>query len=207
MKRAGCLEVVCGGMFSGKSEELMRRLKRAELAKQDVVTIKHNIDDRKSLTCITSHDGTSREADIILKGNDSLKFMENLAEQKVDVIGIDEIQFFPNEVLDVLDLLIAKGKKIIVAGLDMDFRGEPFGIMPHLMAKADRIAKLQAVCVECGEPANFTQRLINGSPARYHDPIILVGASECYEARCRGCFTIDRPLTDSLLLEEELLEV
>ncbi|MCH1430222.1 MAG: thymidine kinase [Chlamydiales bacterium] len=207
MKKVGSLEVVCGCMFSGKSEELLRRLKRAELARQDVVTVKHNIDDRRSVTCITSHDGTAREADIILEGEESLKFIEKLADQKVDVIGIDEVQFFPNEILDILEMLVESGKRIIVAGLDMDFRGEPFGIMPHLMAKADKVSKLQAVCLECGQPANFTQRLINDLPAKYHDPIVMVGASECYEARCRQCFSIDRPLSARQDSQKELAGV
>lgn len=198
MERAGKLEVICGCMFSGKSEELIRRLKRAELAKRNVATIKHNIDDRHSVSCISSHNGSKREADIILKSEESLNYILQLADSDVEVIGIDEVQFFPDSIVNIIAHLVDKGKRVIVAGLDMDFRGEPFGVMPPLMAVSDEVEKLQAVCVQCGDGASFTQRLLDGQAAKYDDPIIQVGAQECYEARCRSCFHIEKPAFELL---------
>lgn len=194
MKREMCgkLEVVCGTMFSGKSEELMYRLRRAEYAKKKVLTIKHEIDNRKSYSCIVSHDGGKREAYPIGNCEDSLNAIIHLADDSVDVVGIDEIQFFPEQTIEVIRELVARRKRVIVAGLDMDFRGEPFGIVPHLMAIADEVQKLRAICMVCGDEANFPQRLINGAPAKYDDPVIMVGGSECYEPRCRRCYVIER---------------
>lgn len=189
----GQLEVICGSMFSGKTEELMRRLNRAEYAKQNVLTIKHQIDQRKSKTSITSHNGRERLAFMIDNNSESLDKILELANKNVHVVGIDEVQFFPKEIVGIICQLVEKGKKVIVAGLDLDFRGEPFGIMPLLLSIADSITKLKAICVECGKDAHHTQRIINGQPAKYSDPIILVGAEECYQARCRNCFQIDRP--------------
>ena len=188
---AGRLEVVCGSMFSGKSEELMRRLKRAEFAKKDVLTIKHQIDNRKSYSCIVSHNGNQREACQISGCEEGLQTLKKLAQQDFDVIGIDEIQFFPDETVAIIKDLVKQGRRVIVAGLDLDFRGEPFGIVPTLMALADEVVKLRAICLTCGDEANFTQRLINGNPARYNDETILVGGEECYEARCRGCYKLE----------------
>lgn len=187
----GSLEVICGSMFSGKTEELMRRLRRAEYARQKVLTIKHHIDDRKSFTCISSHTGQKREAQPIENSPQSFDKILELAQQNISVIGIDEVQFFPKEIISVICKLINSGKRIIATGLDLDFRGEPFGIVPTLMAIADNVTKLKAICVRCGKDAYNTQRLINGEPAKYNDPTIMVGASEFYEARCRNCFTID----------------
>lgn len=188
----GSLEVICGSMFSGKTEELMRRLRRAEYAKQTVLTIKHQIDNRGSYSCITSHDGERREAHPIGNCSSSAQKLLSLVDDTIDVIGLDEIQFFPLEMLDVIEELIDRGTRVIVAGLDLDFRGEPFGIMPQLLAIGDQVTKLNAICMKCGEEAYYTQRLIDERPARYDDPTILVGAKECYEARCRNCFVIDR---------------
>jgi len=189
----GKLEVICGSMFSGKTEELMYRLRRAEYAKKAVITIKHKIDNRKSYSCIVSHDGAERQAFSITSCNEGIQTLTNIAEgQHVDVIGIDEIQFFPMETLPVLQGFVEAGIRVIVAGLDMDFRGEPFGVVPTLMAIADEVTKLRAVCMECGNEANFTQRLINGNPAGYDDETILVGGEECYEPRCRQCYQIDK---------------
>jgi len=189
----GHLEVICGSMFSGKTEELMRRLKRAEYARQNVLVVKHMIDNRMSYSCIVSHDGNKREAYPLEGNGDSLKRILALANEDIHVVGIDEAQFFPVEIVSIVKVLVNKGKRVIAAGLDMDFRGEPFGVMPTLMCIADDVTKLRAVCMKCCAEANFTQRLINGEPARYDDPLILVGASECYEARCRDCFTIKVP--------------
>ena len=193
-KNKGRLEVVCGSMFSGKTEELLRRLKRAEFAKQNVLTVKHSIDKRKNMctTSITSHQGRERNAFIVDNSPLSIEKIFELANSNIEVVGIDEIQFFPQEMIGVIYQLVDAGKRVIVAGLDLDFRGEPFGIMPALLAVADEALKLKAICVTCGKDAYHTQRMVNGKPAKYSDPIILVGAEECYEARCRNCFEIDQ---------------
>lgn len=188
----GKLEVICGSMFSGKSEELLYRLKRAEYAKKKVLTIKPAIDNRKSVSCIVCHSGSQREAFSVGSCEESLKTIIRLANSDTEVIGIDEVQFFPPQTIAVINQLLDEGKRVIAAGLDLDFRAEPFGIMPALLALADEVVKLRAICMECGNEANFSQRLINGSPARYDDPTILVGGEECYEARCRECFEIDK---------------
>lgn len=185
----GSLEVVCGPMFSGKSEELMRRLRRAKIARQNIITFKHFYDDRHSITCVVSHDGNTLEAAPLQNMNDLLALV---TLNQSTVVGIDEVQFFPNEIISVVSQLVHQGKRVIVAGLDLDFRGVPFGCMPILMAIADKVTKLQAICTECGTDAHFTQRLVNGKPAKYDDPIILIGAQEAYEARCRGCYSIDK---------------
>jgi thymidine kinase len=190
----GSLEVICGSMFSGKTEKLMRQLRRAEYAKKNVLTIKHHIDNRKSYTCISSHTNQKREA-FSIGGSDATQLDKiiELSRQDVDVVGIDETHFFPNELIGVVCTLIDNGKQVIAAGLDLDFRGVPFDTTTTLMAFADQVTKLSAICLKCGENAFHTQRIINGKPAKYNDPIILVGAEECYEARCRNCFEINKP--------------
>jgi thymidine kinase len=188
----GKLEVICGSMFSGKSEELMYRLRRAEYAKKKVLTIKHELDNRKSYSCIVSHGGFSREAYPLGSCEESIKSLESLVDDSIQVVGIDEIQFFPERTIGVIHKWLEKGIRVIVAGLDLDFRGEPFGIVPTLLAMADEVAKLRAICTSCASEANFSQRLINGSPAQYDDVTILVGGEECYEPRCRTCFSIDK---------------
>lgn len=187
----GTLEVICGPMFSGKSEELMRRLRRAKIAKQQVMTFKPSIDNRHSIEHVVSHDGNKLYAQAI-EGENPATILDIVELNKVTVIGLDEVQFFSKEIIAVICTLIEKGKRVIVAGLDLDFRGAPFGIVPILLAIADKITKLNAICCVCGKDANFTQRLVNGSPALHDDPIILVGAQEAYQARCRGCFSIDK---------------
>lgn len=179
-------------MFSGKTEELVRRLRRSEFANKNVLTIKHKIDTRKSHSCIVSHNGVEREAFPISSCEEGIESLKKVVNQNFDVIGIDEIQFFPRDIIEIIEELVANGKRVIVAGLDLDFRAEPFGIVPELMALADDVLKLHAICLVCGDEANFTQRLINGQPAKYEDQQILVGADECYEARCRSCFKIDK---------------
>lgn len=191
----GRLEVICGSMFSGKTEELLRRLKRAEYAKQNVLALKHHLDNRNinAQSHITSHQGGERFAFMI--GNKAIspdKILE-LANRNIDIVGIDEVQFFSHDIIDVICALLNNGKRVIAAGLDLDFRGEPFGVIPTLLAIADEVTKLKAICVVCGKEAHFTQRIINNTPAKYDDPIILIGASECYEARCRDCYIIDKP--------------
>lgn len=188
----GKLEVICGSMFSGKSEELMYRLRRAEYAKKKVLTIKHAIDNRKSYSCIVSHAGFSREAYPLGSCEESLRTLDQLVDSSIEVVGIDEIQFFPKETIAIIQKWLDQGIRVIVAGLDLDFRGEPFGIVPTLLAMADEVDKLRAICLSCGNEANFSQRLINGYPAKYDDATILVGGEECYEPRCRTCFVLER---------------
>ncbi|MFT4398970.1 thymidine kinase [Bacillus sp. SW14] len=181
MKQSGWLELICGSMFSGKSEELIRRVKRATYAKQEVRVFKPVIDNRYSEDAVVSHNGTSMKSYVISSAAD---IWDHISE-RTDVIAVDEVQFFDQEIVEVLSSLADKGYRVIAAGLDMDFRGEPFGVVPDIMAIAESVTKLQAVCSVCGSPASRTQRLIDGKPASYDDPVILVGASESYEARCR----------------------
>lgn len=177
----GWIEVICGSMFSGKTEELIRRIKRAAIAKQAVQVFKPSIDTRYTVEQVASHSGIYFKAEPV----SDVGAIRGLLDVNAEVIGIDEIQFFEAGVLELCRELAQGGRRVIVAGLDLDFRGEPFGPMPFLMAEAEQVDKLQAICLVCGAPASRTQRLINGQPANYHDPIILVGASENYEARCR----------------------
>jgi thymidine kinase len=184
----GFIEVIVGPMFSGKSEELIRRIKRAQIAKQKVQVFKPAIDDRYSIDKVVSHNGTNINAISVVKASEIIE----LLEEDTEVIAIDEIQFFDHSIVDVVREIADLGKRVICAGLDMDFRGEPFGPTPDVMAIAESVDKLTAICVKCGNPATRTQRLINGKPAKYDDPIILVGAHETYEARCRKCHEVPR---------------
>ncbi|HWJ76890.1 MAG TPA: thymidine kinase [Niallia sp.] len=188
MKHYGWVEVICGSMFSGKSEELIRRVRRAQFAKQKFIVFKPSIDDRYSEESVVSHNGTSTNAIPISKSTDIFEYVTS----DIEIVAIDEVQFFDNEIIDVIQHLANSGHRVICAGLDQDFRGEPFGKMPELMAIAELVTKLQAVCAVCGSPASRTQRLINGSPACYEDPVILVGASESYEPRCRHHHEVPR---------------
>ncbi len=184
----GSIEVITGSMFSGKTDELIRRLRRAAIARQKIQVFKPAIDNRYDSEKVTSHAGSDFEALPIRKAEEIL---ENL-EADVTVVAIDEAQFFDEAILSITDKLADSGIRVIVAGLDMDFRGEPFGPMPALMARAERVDKLQAICMVCGEPASRTQRLVNGRPARYDDPVVIVGAAEIYEARCRKHHEVPR---------------
>lgn len=187
----GWLEVICGSMFSGKTEELIRRVKRAQIARQRVQTFKPAIDDRYgSQPAVSSHSGVKMEAVPVEHPEEIL----TLVEPRTEVVAIDEAQFFPPTIVGVVQRLADSGKRVIVAGLDADFRGEPFGPMPALMATAENLDKLHAICVVCGNPASRTQRMIDGRPASYGDPVIVVGATELYEARCRRCHEVpNRP--------------
>jgi thymidine kinase len=184
----GWIEVVCGSMFSGKTEELIRRIRRASIAKQPIQVFKPTLDDRYHTEQVSSHNGMRWEA--VPVGN--AREIPDLLAPETTVVAVDEAQFFDWELSAVCKDLAKQGLRIILAGLDMDFRGEPFGPMPLLMAEAEEVTKLQAICVVCGAPASRTQRLIDGQPAAYDDPIILVGGSESYEARCRQCHEVPR---------------
>lgn len=184
----GSIEVITGSMFSGKTDELIRRLRRATIARQKVQVFKPAIDNRYAEQKVTSHAGSAYDAIPIQSSAEIMPMLE----PNTTVVAIDEAQFFDKEVATVSRQLADRGYRVIVAGLDTDFRGEPFGPMPVLMAEAERVDKLQAICMVCGEPACRTQRLVNGKPARYDDPIVIVGASEMYEARCRSHHMVPR---------------
>lgn len=185
---SGRIEVICGSMFCGKTEELIRRARRAVIAKQQLQVFKPNIDNRYSIQHVTSHNGQNIEA---LPIRQSDEILQHLADSTT-VIALDEVQFFDTGIVAVVQELAARELRVIVAGLDTDFRGEPFGAMPQLMCLAEEVTKLHAICVVCGEEACRTQRLVNGKPANYDDPIIMVGAQEAYEARCRQHHEVPR---------------
>ena len=187
-ERAGQVELICGSMFSGKTEELIRRVRRAEIARQKVQVFKPSLDDRYGVQRVTSHNGVNLGAVAVENAHEIL----DLVQPDAEVIAIDEAQFFDPEVASVCNTLAERGLRVIVAGLDMDFRGEPFGPVPMLMAEAEKVSKLRAICVICGREASRTQRLIDGQPAAYDDPVILVGAKEVYQARCRRCYQAPR---------------
>lgn len=180
-ERRGRIEVICGSMFSGKSEELIRRVRRAQIARQRVQVFKPALDDRFDRRQVATHDGARVEA-FPVRG--SREILERVPAEAT-VVAIDEGQFLDEGLVEVAQTLAGRGIRVIIAGLDMDFRGEPFGPMPRLLALAESVDKLQAICMVCGAPASRTQRLIGGRPAHYGDPVILIGAQEAYEARCR----------------------
>lgn len=186
--KSGSVEIICGSMFSGKTEEMIRRLRRAVIAKQKVQVFKPIIDIRYNAEKVTSHDGLDFEAQPV---KDSQEVVRNL-KSDTTVVGIDEAQFFDNGIVDVIENLANNGVRVLVTGLDMNFRGEPFGCIPVLLSKADKVDKLQAICMVCGEPATRTQRLVNGKPACYDEPVVIVGAAEMYEARCRAHHEVPR---------------
>ena len=187
--KKGILEVICGSMFSGKTEELIRRMRRSQIAQLKTQVFKHSLDhDRTATENLRSHAGDKLAAIAV----DTSATLKELILDDSRVIGIDEAQFFSAELCIVIQELIDTGKKVIVSGLDLDFRGIPFGCIPPLLALADRVIKLKAVCIICGEDAQFTQRVVDGKPAKFSDPIIMVGADERYQARCRGCYQIDK---------------
>jgi thymidine kinase len=177
----GRVELICGSMFSGKTEELIRRIRRAEIARQQVQVYKPAIDTRYHEEEVTSHNGLGFKARPV---SSARAILTDLASDTT-VVAIDEVQFFDPDVVYVCETLADQGKRVICAGLDTDFRGVPFGPMPDLMARAEEVDKLHAICVVCGGDASRTQRLINGKPAAFDDPVVLVGAAEVYEARCR----------------------
>lgn len=177
----GWLEVICGPMFAGKSEELIRRVKTLTYAHQKIVAFKPAIDNRYDKAAIASHDGEKYQAYAVR----NIKEIDELVTPDVQVVAIDEVQFFGDPIIQLVEKFADSGIRVIVAGLDTDFRGEPFGPMPILLARAEFVTKLTAACTVCGCAATRTQRLVDGQPAKYNDPIIQVGAKESYEARCR----------------------
>ena len=190
----GSLEVICGPMFSGKSEELIRRLRRANIAKQKIAVFKPELDTRRGVDKVTSHNGSVMHARPISNVAEIIKYVN---EHDAEVIGLDEVQFFPHAVIEIICHLVDSGKRVIAGGLDLDFRGVPFGPIPTLLAIADEITKLRSICTICCNEAHFTQRLVNNSPANFDDPVIQIGAEEAYQARCRTCYIIDKKPTFS----------
>lgn len=184
--REGWIEVICGCMFAGKTEELIRRINVLSYARKNILVFKPKIDDRYSTTEIASHAGSKVPCIVISEAKEIL----NHVNYDTDVVAIDEVQFFDEDVVDICEYLADSGLRVMVAGLDKDFRGEPFGVLPDLLTRAEFVTKLTAVCAKCGAPATRTQRIINGKPASFNDPIVLVGAKEAYEPRCRHCHEI-----------------
>lgn len=184
----GSLEVITGSMFCGKTDELIRRLRRATIARQKVQVFKPTIDIRYAIEKVKSHAGSEFDAIPIKFSNEILSKLN----ADTTVVGVDEAQFFDDDIVAITQQLANRDIRVIVAGLDTDFRGEPFGPMPILMAAAEVVDKLHAICMVCGEYACRTQRLVNGKPAHYHDPVVIVGAAELYEARCRKHHEVPR---------------
>jgi thymidine kinase len=185
----GWMEVIAGSMFSGKTEELLRRVRRATIARKRVQVFKSHLDDRYAgLWAVSSHDRRTFEATPVDSSSQILLRLDPMAQ----VIAVDEVQFLDVGIVNVVSSLADRGRRVIMAGIDTDFRGEPFGPMPQLMSMAEVVDKLHAICVLCGSPASRTQRLIEGKPAPYESPTIMVGAADSYEARCRACHQVPR---------------
>jgi thymidine kinase len=174
-------------MFSGKTEELIRRIRRFQFANKKVLVCKHSLDDRYEKKYLNSHQGDKLRTEIITSETELL----SLIKPDTNIIAIDEIQFFDNDIIPLIMELRDRGIKILASGLDLDFRGLPFGPMPYLLALADEVIKLKAICFKTGQDAQYSQRLINGNPAKHSDETVLIGAVECYEARTRKAFQID----------------
>ena len=193
----GWIEVICGVMVSGKSEELIRRVRRALIARKRVQVFKSHLDERYAgLYHVSSHDGRTVEAVPV----DSPEQIYRLLAPDTQVVAIDEAQFLPASIVPLATSLAASGRRVILAGADTDFRGEPFGAMPQLLAIAEQVDKLHAICVVCGNPASRNQRLIDGLPARYDSPTIMVGGEDSYEARCRSCHSVPKLDEDQVRL-------
>lgn len=186
MKPLGKLTVVCGSMYAGKSEELIRLARRSLYAKKKVQVFKPSIDDRYHQTMVVSHMGVQHEADTAV----NVAELKSKLNKETQVLLIEEVQFFDPAIVEFLVQQADRGVDVIVAGLDQDFRRMPFGPMPALLAAADEVIKLRAICMKCGNPASHTYRMVDGKPAHWDDPIVLIGATESYEARCRNCFEI-----------------
>ena len=199
-QKEGWIEVITGPMFAGKTEELLRRIKRLQYAKRNVIVFKPSIDNRYEEGHVVSHDhNRTRSINI----SDSQEILDYVTSE-TDVVAIDEIQFLDAEAVDICEYLANNGVRVIVSGLDRDFRGEPFSFMPRVLSMAEYVTKLTAICVKCHTPATRTQRIINGKPAKYNDPIILVGEKDSYEARCRDCHVVpNKPKKYGFLDDEE----
>lgn len=178
----GWIEVITGCMFAGKTEEFMRRINRLQYAKRKVLVFKPKVDIRYDAKKVVSHKGVSITAIVI---DDPMQILKHV-DKEIEAVAIDEVQFFKPSIIEVIKTLANQNKQVIVAGLDQDFRGEPFPVTKELLSLAEFVTKLDAVCVKCGKAATRTQRIINGREARYDDEIILIGAQEQYEARCRS---------------------
>jgi thymidine kinase len=197
---SGWVEVITGSMFSGKTEELLRRLRRAKIAEQEVAVFTPAVDDRYGDDVIGSHEGRDWDATAVpAEGEGVWEIVEHVAGE--DVVAVDEANFFNDTLVDVCDDLASDGHRVVVSGTDQTFRGEPFHPLPALMATAEYVEKFQAICSICGEPATRNQRLVEGDPAHVDDPTILVGAAESYEARCRSCHTLQTGSLDRSLDE------
>lgn len=195
--RPGWIEVIAGVMFSGKSEELLRRVRRAIIARRKVQVFKSHLDSRYTgIFSISTHDGREIEATPI----DTAAEIFRLVKSDTELVAIDESQFLDEEIVAVASALAARGVQVILAGTETDFRGEAFGPMGQLLAIAESVEKLQAICVICGDLATRNQRLVDGKPARYDSPTILVGGRESYEARCRHCHRVPRRDEDQTAL-------
>lgn len=208
MPPKGSLTVICGPMFSGKSRELIRLVHIAELAGQEAALFKPRVDTRYSSSDVASHDGFRRGAIAVDTAREILSVVRGLPVTP-DVVAIDEAQFFDAGLPAVCLWLVDRGRRVAVAGLDRNFRGEPFGSMPDLLACADEVMKLRAVCMRCRDPrvtATLPQRLIDGRPAPYDSPEILVGGAEYYEARCPNCHEVPGKPDIGLLLQGLLVE-
>ncbi|MFB6071574.1 MAG: thymidine kinase [Halobacterium sp.] len=188
---SGWVEVITGSMFSGKTEELLRRLRRAEIAGQNVAAFTPAVDDRYGEATLGSHAGRTWEATVVETTAEGVSKIPSHLNGE-EVVAVDEANFFPNELVEVCQNLASDGRRVVVSGTDQTFRGEPFEPIPQLMAVAEYVEKFQAICTQCGEPATRNQRLIEGEPAHYDDPTIMVGAEESYEARCRNCHVVER---------------
>jgi thymidine kinase len=186
--RDGLVEVITGSMFCGKTDEMIRRLRRAEIAKQKVQVFKPIIDSRYESDKVVSHAGSAFKAIPVDKADNILDYLES----DTTVVAIDEAQFLDDKIIPLVNELADRGIRVIISGLDLDFRAEPFGPMPTLISQAERVDKLHAICMQCGGDASRTQRLVNGEPAHYNDPVVIIGAEELYEPRCRKCHEISR---------------
>ena len=186
MKQNGQIEVICGPMFAGKTEELIRRANRLQYAKKKYLVFKPTIDDRYSTTEIVSHSNYRKNSICIKHSSEILSYITD----DIQAVIVDEAQFFDMDIINVCEWLANRGLRVICGGLDSDFKGSPFPVMAQLLARAEHITKLTAICNVCGDPATRTQRIIDGQPAYEDDPIVLVGANEAYEPRCRSCHMV-----------------
>ena len=184
--KLGWIEVVTGPMFAGKSEELLRRIKRLEYAKQKFLVFRPRLDNRYSLDELVSHNKNRYKSILIDQASDILKYIRD----DINAVIVDEIQFLDEKIVKISEQLASKGLRVILGGLDTDFRGEPFEVTAKLIAISEFVNKLTAICVKCGSPATKTQRIVNQKPASYFDPIVVVGAEEQYEPRCRHCHEV-----------------